>query len=51
MFVDARSLELTPGYAAPGGTAAEHAAGDTVDLDGWVLARTECRIAALVALA
>jgi hypothetical protein len=31
--------------------AAEHVDGVTVDLDGWVLARTECRIAAVVALA
>jgi hypothetical protein len=31
--------------------AAEHAAADTADVDGWVLARSECRIAALVALA
>jgi hypothetical protein len=30
--------------------AADHASGDTVDLDGWVLSRTECRAAALYAL-
>jgi hypothetical protein len=30
--------------------AADHGSGDTVDLDGWVLSRTECRAAALYAL-
>jgi hypothetical protein len=30
---------------------AEHAVGEIVDVDGWVLARTECRIAALLTLA
>lgn len=29
---------------------ADHASGDLVDLDGWVLSRTECRAAALYAL-
>ncbi len=30
--------------------AADHESGDTVDLDGWVLSRTECRAAALYVL-
>ena len=30
--------------------AADHESGEVVDLDGWVLSRTECRAAALYAL-
>ncbi|HYF45141.1 MAG TPA: twin-arginine translocation signal domain-containing protein [Acidimicrobiales bacterium] len=30
--------------------AADHGAGDVVEVDGWVLSRTECRAAALYAL-
>lgn len=30
--------------------AADHASGEVVELDGWVLSRTECRAAALYAL-
>ena len=40
-----------PVAAAARGTASDFAAGRTVDLDGWVLATSEARAAAVVALA
>lgn len=51
---DADGIVAAPGAALRARQAAiadEHATGDTADVDGWVLARTECRVAAVVALA